>query len=59
MDWKEKMIEGMNLIREACVENDTDGECLNDCPLAELCAHTKVNFHPICWEFWCKELKEI
>jgi hypothetical protein len=53
------MIKGMDLIREACVENDTDGECLNDCPLAELCAHTKVNFHPICWDFWCKELKEI
>lgn len=50
MDWKEKIIEGMKLIRKGCFENDDYSNCFENCPLAELCAHTKVCYHPVFWD---------
>lgn len=50
MDWKEKIIEGMKLIRKGCLENDNDSNCYAECPLAELCANTKVCYHPVFWD---------
>ena len=36
MDWKQKMIEGMRLIREACNTNDEWNQC-ERCPFDKYC----------------------
>lgn len=61
MSWKEDILEGMKLIRKGCFENDGCIDCLTECPLAELCAHTRVIYHPVCWDLLdpkCGEEKE-
>ena len=36
MNWKEKMLEGMRLLQEGCVDNPSWGECVN-CPFDKYC----------------------
>jgi len=36
MDWKEKMKKGMELIKQACFENE-EWNCCADCPFTNIC----------------------
>lgn len=39
--WIQKMVDGMQLIRQACAENTNWADCVNYCPFDELC--TSIN----------------
>ena len=49
MDWKEKIIEGMKLIRKGCAEQDEYFRC-GECPFAKYCVDSPDLDYPEDWE---------